>query len=336
MMDADKRQKLEIWATAWGFDDRLPPYFDLVNNLERFREQLLALRGSQLVQVYGLESGNGSLLPLLQAHEDFITVCGWLHDVRSIDVYRYVYLSELLGEVDGLLRALISRDDVAIASHLRRVIEVAAVFSSQIPELRIVVDKILELNEDELLTAPTIADVWCRERVDWEAVYTSAEASLETSNTTRGIFAYLKPFGKAVPGIEGICDICSSYIHPSNRVMLRYRDPEKAITRFGKLGAAMHVYTDRKKSREVFALTFVLGAIDGGGLANRLNPLLPTMVDQIKSAITQLSSLRKQLLKVHRPIARRLFRQQRFRNDPDLANLPYPCGSGRDFCKCCG
>lgn len=335
-MDADKRQKLEMMATTWGFDDRLPPYFDLVDNLERFREQLLALRGSKLVQVYGLESVNGSLLPLLQAHEDFMMVCGWLHDVRSIDVYRYVYLSELSGEVDGLLEALISRDDVAIASHLRRVIEVAAVFSSQIPELRIVVDKILELDEDELLAAPKIADVWSRERVDWEVFYTSAEASFETSNTTRGIFAYLKPFGKAVPGIEGIYDACSSYIHPSNRVMLRYRDPAKAFSRYGKLGAAVNVYTDRKITREVFALSFVLGAIHGGGLANRLNPLLPTMIDQITLAITQLSSLRKLLLKIHRPIARRLFRQQRFRDDPGLANLPCPCGSGKDFCRCCG
>ena len=85
-----------------------------------------------------------------------------------------------------------------------------------------------------------------------------------------------------------------------------------------------------------FALSLVLGKSGNGGLANRLNPVLPAVIDQLDLGLQQLALMRKNLWKLHGPIVRSLFRQQRFTDDPDLAKLPCPCGSGRDFCKCCG
>ena len=238
--------------------------------------------------------------------------------------------------MDALLHALVHQNDVAIASHLRRGIEVAAVFQFQIPEMQGVVDEILELDNEKLRSAPRIADVWCKDRVDWRALYTSSETGLKMSNTTPSILSYLKPFGKAVSGIEDIYDVCSSYIHPSNRVMRRYRDPTKALSIYGLMAPAINIYSDTKIARQLFALSLVLGKSGNGGLANRLNPVLPAVIDQLDLGLQQLALMRKNLWKLHGPIVRSLFRQQRFTDDPDLAKLPCPCGSGRDFCKCCG
>ena len=55
-MEADKRQKLEMMASKYGFKDRLSPYFALLENLAKFREQLLARRGHKSLTVFGLES----------------------------------------------------------------------------------------------------------------------------------------------------------------------------------------------------------------------------------------------------------------------------------------
>lgn len=292
-------------------------------------------------------------------HDSFLSCANFLYIPRQVELLRFSCLSELASLSRTLIDCLHSsqNDFVYFCFSTRRLLELTAFLHKatiDVAGLESKLDGVKNLNpsaitnadfEGDLEVFETLSRALFRIRVpttlDWSRVADESQlaGSVERhAERPSNILKSVQLLNERIPSAHPVYSICSEVLHPNSMVymskwiMRSMEETYQVAPKRGWHGIFGGFQEGTGNSDELNAVWFeVILSL----LIPRVKRFQQDVMILIREDVQALISIERRLMRICRPISRACFKKYVDPSHSNFEGLCCPCGSEKDFRKCC-
>ena len=274
---------------------------------------------------------------------EFYIATNLLNPARQVEIFNFTYLNEIKKLLLSVKKSMDMYELLASTFCLRCFLETFSYYLWKVDEVILICEELMgaDVDDTQTLTEEKLHDVINKltrirqpKSINYKTLFEDKDFTADLKEKKeKNKTNHLKVLNKKIPKLEQLYDVLCEILHPNSVPSLSVGMPGGLIDEQGTPSTRFitYDYDEERQSRLYFDVMF------GGQISPRALDFLNTSKKLLIKKHKQLAETHSKCLKCCKSFARNYLNTYTDLNDPRYHDgLICPCGSKKEFKKCCG